>query len=228
MGDWVAHPSNTTARRILVTYPLLAAVSEKVAQNLLASGWTSRRKAYCSFSVTLGLLQTNLGLQNPTEFILCLMTTALWSQCKAGISSLSHQQKWSLFHDHVQQYQRPTSKIDVCVIFHISSWRYGRIVTLFLCIKDYYNLCVHDFASQETCFCDYLCAVQFFVWFTYSLATPAVQDFRNQIWQTLGDVLSRVSFDVICSWFRISFPSQRRCWYVSPHLLPVTKAMLVS
>jgi hypothetical protein len=26
-GDWVAHPSNTAARRILVTYPLLAAVS---------------------------------------------------------------------------------------------------------------------------------------------------------------------------------------------------------
>jgi hypothetical protein len=27
MGDWVAHLSNTAARRILVTYPLLAAVS---------------------------------------------------------------------------------------------------------------------------------------------------------------------------------------------------------
>jgi uncharacterized membrane protein SirB2 len=27
-----------------------------------------------------------------------------------------------------------------------------------------------DFASQETCFCDYLYAVQFFVRFTYSLA----------------------------------------------------------
>jgi hypothetical protein len=26
-GDWVAHPSNTAARRILVTHPLLAAVS---------------------------------------------------------------------------------------------------------------------------------------------------------------------------------------------------------
>jgi hypothetical protein len=29
MGDWVAHPSNTAARRILVTYSLLAAVSEE-------------------------------------------------------------------------------------------------------------------------------------------------------------------------------------------------------
>jgi hypothetical protein len=26
-GDWVAHPSDTAARRILVTYPLLVAVS---------------------------------------------------------------------------------------------------------------------------------------------------------------------------------------------------------
>jgi hypothetical protein len=32
-------------------------------------------------------------------------------------------------------------------------------------------ICVCDFASQETCLCDYLCAVQFFVWFTYSLAS---------------------------------------------------------
>jgi hypothetical protein len=30
----------------------------------------------------------------------------------------------------------------VCVILHISSWRYGRIVTLFWCISDDYNLCV--------------------------------------------------------------------------------------
>jgi hypothetical protein len=107
----------------------------------------------------------------------------------------------------------------VCVILHISSWRYGRIVT-FWCINDDCNLCVWfcisrdmlvwlslcstifcmiylltckheeeqahegwlihvtfdvicvcDFASQETCLCDYLCAVQFFVWFTYSLAS---------------------------------------------------------
>jgi hypothetical protein len=32
-------------------------------------------------------------------------------------------------------------------------------------------VCVCDFASQETWLCDYLCAVQFFVWFTYSLAS---------------------------------------------------------
>jgi hypothetical protein len=58
----------------------------------------------------------------------------------------------------------------VCVILQITSWRYGCIVTLFWCINDDCNLCVYDFASQETCFCDYLCAVQFFIWFTHSLA----------------------------------------------------------
>jgi hypothetical protein len=38
----------------------------------------------------------------------------------------------------------------VCVILHIASWRYGRIVTLFWCINNDCNLCVCDFASQET------------------------------------------------------------------------------
>jgi hypothetical protein len=103
-----------------------------------------------------------------------------------------------LINDHVQQDRWPAGKIDVCVILHISSWRYGcivtlfwcinddcnpcvrdfayhiwrygRIVTLFGCINDDYNLCVCDFSSQETCFCDYHCAVHFFIWFTYSLA----------------------------------------------------------
>jgi hypothetical protein len=32
-----------------------------------------------------------------------------------GIKSLSRQQKWSLFDDHVQQDRQPASKIDVCV-----------------------------------------------------------------------------------------------------------------
>jgi hypothetical protein len=68
----------------------------------------------------------------------------------------------------------------VCVILHIASWRYGRIVTLFWCINDVCNLCVCDFAPQETCFCDYLCAVQFFVWFTYSLAKLVI---ISTVWQ---------------------------------------------
>jgi hypothetical protein len=81
----------------------------------------------------------------------------LWSHCKLGINSLSHQQRWSLFYDHVQQDRRPTSKIDdlrarsmcVCVILHISSWRYGRIVTLFWCINDDCHLFV--------CVCVWFC-----------------------------------------------------------------------
>jgi hypothetical protein len=32
--------------------------------------------------------------------------------------------------------------ISVCVILHITSWRYGRIVTLFWCINDDCNMCV--------------------------------------------------------------------------------------
>jgi hypothetical protein len=37
-ADWVAHPSNTVARRILVTYSFLVAMSGVGSQNLLASG----------------------------------------------------------------------------------------------------------------------------------------------------------------------------------------------
>jgi hypothetical protein len=32
--------------------------------------------------------------------------------------------------------------IFLCVILHIASWRYGRIVTMFWCINDDCNLCV--------------------------------------------------------------------------------------
>jgi hypothetical protein len=78
----------------------------------------------------------------------------------------------------------------VCVILHIASWRYGRIVTLFWCINDDCNLCVILHLKRH--------AVQFFVWFTYSLAKLKEQ--ANGGW------LIRVSFDVICSWFRISYP----------------------
>jgi hypothetical protein len=55
------------------------------------------------------LLQTKVEVQK-----------ALWSHCNLGINSLNHQQRWSLFNDHVQQDRRPASKNDVCVILHIS------------------------------------------------------------------------------------------------------------
>jgi hypothetical protein len=103
---------------------------------------------------------------------------ALWSHCKTK----------ALFSHAKNQVSKPSTEMElvqwppaarsttceqdrcVCVILNISSWRYGRIVTLFWCINDDCNLSVCDFAFQETRFCDYLCAVQFFVWFTYSLA----------------------------------------------------------
>jgi hypothetical protein len=159
---------------------------------------------------------------------------------------MKNKQKASKIMNYEQDW--PASNIDlcVCVIFHISSWRYGRIVTFFWCINDdcnlcvcvilhlkrhacviislqynflydlpthsqawkrksrwrlanpylfWSNLCVCDFASQETCMCDYLCVVQFFVWFTDSLAKHEEQ--ADEGW------LICVSFDVICLWFHI-------------------------
>jgi hypothetical protein len=44
---------------------------------------------------------------------------------------------------------RPASKIVACVILHISSWRYGRIVTLFWCTNDDCNLCVWFCISRD-------------------------------------------------------------------------------
>jgi hypothetical protein len=52
-------------------------------------------------------------MNNPSSFVQWSLETkvqvqkALWSYCKT-----SHQQRWSLFNDHVQQDWRPASKID--------------------------------------------------------------------------------------------------------------------
>jgi hypothetical protein len=112
MGDWVAHPSNTAANRILVTYPLLTAVSGQSSPEPLGIRMNKPIESLLQLLSHLGSYKPKLGLQNPTEFIVCPMIIALWSHCKPGISSLSHQQKWSLFNDHVQQDRRPVSKID--------------------------------------------------------------------------------------------------------------------
>jgi hypothetical protein len=92
----------------------------KVAHNLLASGWTSRRKACCSFYVKLGLLQTRTRV---AEMELVRWPGAARSTCEQDQS--------------------------VCVILHISSWRYGRIVTLFWCINNDCNLCVWFCISRD-------------------------------------------------------------------------------
>jgi hypothetical protein len=107
-----------------------------------------------------------------------LVQDALWSHCKTeALFSHARSQvfKTSTEMELVRWPRAARSTTceqdrSVCVILHIFSWRYGRIVTFLWCINDDNNLCVCDFASQETCMCDYLCAVQFFVWFTYSHA----------------------------------------------------------
>jgi hypothetical protein len=40
---------------------------------------------------------------------------------------------------------------------------------------------------------------ELFFYFTYLLEVGKAQDLPSKIWQTLGDALIRVSFDVICS-----------------------------
>jgi hypothetical protein len=49
----------------------------------------------------------------------------------------------------------------VCVILHISSWRYGRIVTLFWCINDDCNLCVWCCISKDMLLWLSLCSTIF-------------------------------------------------------------------
>jgi hypothetical protein len=109
----------------------------------LFSGWTIWRNSSCvqwSLFFLCFLPPLAEGSCKPKVQV----QEALWSHCKPGISSLSHQQKWSLSDDHVQQDRWPASKIVVCVcvILHISSWRYGRNVTFFWCINDECNLYV--------------------------------------------------------------------------------------
>jgi hypothetical protein len=40
---------------------------------------------------------------------------------------------------------------------------------------------------------------EFFFYLAYFLEVGKAQDLPSKIWQTLGDTLIRVSFDVICS-----------------------------
>jgi hypothetical protein len=128
MGDWVAHPSNTAAKRILVTYFFLAAMTGEGIPE--PPGTRMNNFILCPMIIVF-------RMNNPTEFILCPMiiifpmlspsTRGKLLQTKsAGSGSfvislqannqfLSHQQKWSLIDDHVQEDQRLARKIDVCV-----------------------------------------------------------------------------------------------------------------
>jgi hypothetical protein len=170
-GDWVAHPSNTAARRILVTYSFLVAVSGVGSPE--PPGIRINKFILCpilSPSTHRMLLQTKsadlesfvVSMQARNEFSKPSTEMGLTQWPRAARSTTCGQDRC------------------VYVILHISSWRYGCIVTLFWCINDDCNLCVCDFASQETCFCDYLYAVQFFVWFSYSLAQLVI---ISTVWQ---------------------------------------------
>jgi hypothetical protein len=94
----------------------------------------------------------------------------------------------------------------VCVILHITSWRYGRIVTLFLCINDDNNLCV--------------C-----VWFCIS---------RDMLlWLSLCSTSFCMIYLLTCKSWRTSrqgLANPCLFWcnmFVISHILPITKAMLV-
>jgi hypothetical protein len=62
MGDWVAHPSKTAAGRILVTYPLLAALSGDGSPE--PPGIRMNNFIMCPMIIVF-------KINNLTEFILC-------------------------------------------------------------------------------------------------------------------------------------------------------------
>jgi hypothetical protein len=98
-GDWVAHPSNTAARRILVTYPLLVAVSgegspeppgirmNKPTESLLQLF----RHTWASFCFPL-LLQEEVFLRDmfpPSLYLSLVFTYKMRKQPESGWS-ISH------------------------------------------------------------------------------------------------------------------------------------------
>jgi hypothetical protein len=124
MGDWVAHPSNTATRRILVTYFFLAAVSREGSPE--PPGIKMNNFILCPIIIIFRMNNPSSRVQW-SLFFLCFLPPlaecsckpkvqvqeSLWSHCKPIIISLSHQQKWSLFNVHVQQDRRPATKIDL-------------------------------------------------------------------------------------------------------------------
>jgi hypothetical protein len=158
MGDWVAHPSNTAARRILVTYSFRAALPGEGSPE--PPGIRMNNFILCPM---ISVFKMN----NPSSYVqwslfcLCFLLPLAELSCKP-----KGQVKLESFVVSSQvrnQFSKPStkngacsmttcSKIDdlrarsmcvcVCVILHISSWRYGGIVTFFWCINDDCNLCV--------------------------------------------------------------------------------------
>jgi hypothetical protein len=84
----------------------------------------------------------------------------------------------------------------VCGILHVSSWRYGCIVTFFWCINDDCNLCVWFCISRDLLVWLSLCSTIFYM-ITYSLAS------LKKI-KTTGLANMCLFWCNLCVWFCIS------------------------
>jgi hypothetical protein len=160
----VAHPSNTAARRILVTYSFHVAVSGVGIPE--PPGIKMNNFILCPVIIVF-------RMNNPSSFIqwslffLCVLPPLAECFCKqkcrfrklCGLITSQESILYAINRDgaysmttcskiHDMRARSTTYEQDqcVCVILHISSWRYGRVVTLFWCINDDCNLCVCDFA----------------------------------------------------------------------------------
>jgi hypothetical protein len=189
-GDCLAHPSNIATGRILVTYSFRVAVSGEGSPEP-----PSIRMNNFILCPTIIVFKMN----NPSScvqwslFFLCFLLPLTECSCKPKVqiklgSFVVSLQSWNQFSEpstEMELIQWPRAArsttyeqdrcVCVCVILHISSWRYGHVVTLFWCIN-------HD-CSMMTVIC--VCVIlhvkrhafviisvqyNFFVWFTYSLA----------------------------------------------------------
>jgi hypothetical protein len=161
MGDWVAHPSNTAARRILVTYFFIAAVSGECSPE--PPGIRMNNFIWCPMIIVFKMNNPSACVQW-SLFFLCFLLPLAECSCKPKV-----QVKLGSFVVSLQarnQFSKPSTKMEhvqwpraarlttceqdqcVCVVLHISSWRYGHIVTLFWCINDDCNLCLCDFSYR--------------------------------------------------------------------------------
>jgi hypothetical protein len=120
-----------------------------------------------------------------------------------GIKSLSRQQKWSLFDDHVQHDRRPTSKIDlrarsICVWFCIS--RHEDMAALQpssdVSMMTVISLCVILHLKRHACV---IISMQYN--FLYDLPTH-LQAWRRTSWRGLANLC--LFWCNLCVWFCIS------------------------
>jgi hypothetical protein len=161
MGDWVAHPSNTTAKRIFVTYSFRAAVSGEGSPE--PPGVRMNNFILCPMIIVFRMNNASSCVQW-SLFFLCFLLPLAECSCKPKV-----QVELGRFVVSLQarnKFYKPSTKMELvqwpratrlttcrqdrceCMILHILSWRYGRIVTLFWCINDDCNLCVCDFSYR--------------------------------------------------------------------------------